>query len=67
MEIFFEFIHLTQASIISLISLFNILDANPTAIPDPPFIKTVGTIGRKNFGSIFSPSSSLYSNRSKSL
>jgi hypothetical protein len=43
------------------------LDAKPTAIPDPPLIKTVGIIGKKNLGSIFSPSSSLYSNNSKSL
>jgi hypothetical protein len=39
-------------------------DANPTAIPDEPLISTVGIIGKKNFGSIDSPSSCLYSNNS---
>jgi len=58
---------LTQASIILLISLLRTLEANPTAIPDEPFNKTAGTIGKKNLGSIDSPSSSLYSNKSKSL
>ena len=58
---------LTQASIILLISLFRTFDAKPTAIPDEPFNKTVGTIGKKNLGSIDSPSSSLYSRSSKSL
>ena len=49
------------------ISLFKTLEANPTAIPEDPFSKTVGTIGRKYSGSIISPSSSLNLRSSKSL
>ncbi len=36
-----------QASMIVLISLFYIFEANPTAIPEEPFNNTVGTIGKK--------------------
>jgi len=46
--------------------LFNIFVAKPTAIPDVPFKITVGTIGKKYSGSIFSPSSILLPSNSKS-
>ena len=42
-----------------LMSLFRTLEANPTAIPEEPFNNIVGMIGKKYFGSITSPSSSL--------
>jgi hypothetical protein len=44
-----------------------IFEANPTAIPLEPFMRTVGTMGKKYSGSIISPSSSLCFNNSKSL
>ena len=58
---------LTQASMILLIFLLRTLEAKPTAIPEEPFNKTAGTIGKKYFVSIDSPSSYLYSRSSKSL
>ena len=50
---------LPHPSIMLLISLFNTLEAKPTAIPLEPFNNTVGMIGKKYLGSIDSPSSSL--------
>ena len=61
------FIRFSHVDIISSGLLFNIFDENPTAIPDDPFIRTVGIIGKKYLGSILVPSSSLYSSNSKSL
>ena len=66
-DIFLPLIMFSQAEIISKGFRFRILEEKPTAIPDDPLIKIVGMIGRKYLGSISTPSSSLYSNNSKSL
>jgi hypothetical protein len=56
-----------QASIRLRGCLFRMFVANPTAMPEPPLRRTVGMMGRKNLGSISSPSSYCGVTSSKSL